>query len=99
MILVRDIFQLKFGMAREARELWKEGMAIAARHNLPTGRMLTDLVGPAYTLVLEITYASLAEYESTMNSALGAEDWKEWYPRFVPLAESSRREIFTIVEE
>ena len=98
MILVRDVFQLKFGMAREARELWKEGRKIAEKYNMPTGRMLTDLVGPAYTLVLESTYASLAEYESIMTSALGADEWREFYPRFIPMAESSRREIFTIVE-
>lgn len=53
MIVVRDVFQLKFGKAREAREVMKEGMEIARKYNVGPGRILTDLVGPAYTLVLE----------------------------------------------
>jgi hypothetical protein len=32
MILVRDVFQLKFGKAREAKELWKEGAKLEAAH-------------------------------------------------------------------
>jgi hypothetical protein len=98
MILVRDVFQLKFGKAREAKELWNEAKAIAEKYGMAPGRILTDLVGPAYTLVLETTYESLSAYENSMNSALGSEEWQAWYPKFIPLAESSRREIFTIVE-
>ena len=98
MIVVRDVFQLRFGKAREARDLWKEGLKIAEKYEMAPGRILTDLVGPAYTMVIETSYASLAEYEQTMSSALGMEEWREWYPKFVPLAESSRREIFTLVE-
>jgi hypothetical protein len=45
MIVVRNIFQLKFGEAKRGVELWKEGMALAKRLGFPakSSRVLTDL--------------------------------------------------------
>ena len=56
MIVVRNVFQLKFGKAREAIEHWREGRAIFERLEMPMkgSRILTDVVGPFYTMVLEI---------------------------------------------
>jgi len=68
MIVVRNIFRLKFGKAREATAAWKEGLAIAERAGIRRGtwRLLTDLVGPDfYTLVVEATYASVTEFEQS----------------------------------
>ncbi len=100
MILVRDVFQLKFGKAREAVAVCKEGMEVWRRAGLGSPlRILTDLAGPSYyTLVLESTFDNLAEYERQERAALAAEEWKRWYQTFVPLADSGHREIFTIVE-
>lgn len=54
MILVRNVFQLKFGKAREAAALIKENEALIKRHGGAPTRFLTDLTGPFYTLVMEI---------------------------------------------
>jgi len=35
MIVVRNVFQLKFGKAREALALWKEGRALFQRLGMP----------------------------------------------------------------
>src|ERR1051325_2966081 len=61
MIVVRDIFQLKFGQAGQAIELWKQVMEINRKLGYGgTSRMLTDLVGsPYYTLGLGTTYGSM----------------------------------------
>ena len=98
MILVRDIFQLKFGKARDALALWKEGKKLmqATGHN--PGRIMTDLTGPYYTLVLESEFASLAEFESVHANTGMSDDVRKWYLRFTELVDSGRREIFTIVE-
>jgi hypothetical protein len=54
MIVIRNVFQLKFGKAREAVALMKE-LAIQKRALAGTDfpRVLTDVTGPFYTLVLE----------------------------------------------
>lgn len=98
MIVVRDIFQLKFGTAKEALALWKEGLPSIKKSGHPVDRLLTDIAGPYYTLVLECTYRSLADYESAEAKTRADQNWAEWYRKFVPLAESGRREIFTVVE-
>ena len=101
MIVVRNVFQLKFGKAREATALMKEGLAI--QRKVITGvefstRLLTDVTGPFYTLVLELTVPNLATFESYAPRLFGDKDWQANYQKVAPLVESGYREVFTIVE-
>ena len=99
MIVVRNVFRLKFGKAKDALALWKEGKRIAERVGSGESmRAMTDLVGPFYTLVMEEEYPSLADMERELKSEIGADEWKVWYQKFVPLVESGYREVFTLVE-
>ena len=97
MILIRDVFQLRFGAAREAVALWREGLDFLRRGGLAKDvRLLTDLAGPYYTLVLESTYDDLSTFDREMHEAM-TDEWRAWYQRFVPLVQSGHREVFTIV--
>ncbi len=98
MIVVRNVFQLKFGKSREALELWKEGLGLLKQAGAGPSRVLTDSVAPFYTLVLESAYPGLAEFENFHKKAAANADWKKWYEKFVPLVDSGRREIFNVVE-
>ncbi len=98
MILVRDIFQLKFGKAKDAKAVWKEGMELIKKYGFGSSRALTDLTGSSYTLIIETEWKSLSDWENSMKSGLGTDEWQKWYQKFVPLAEKGSREIFTIVE-
>jgi hypothetical protein len=99
MIVVRNVFHLKFGKAREAVAIMKDGLAIQKKlgSDLST-RLLTDVTGEFYTLVLELTAPSLAVLETTQPRIMGDNDWQANYQKFVPLVESGHREIFTLVE-
>ena len=97
MILVRDVFQLKFGKAREATALWKEGRGfLEGDQRIKSVRLLTDLVGSYYTVVLETTYDSLGDFERSMSEGMN-DEWRAWYGRYVPLVESGYREMFMVV--
>ena len=98
MILVRDVFRLKFGKAKDAKALMLESKKLMDAEQVKNNRLLFDLVGPSYTMVLEFTYKNLADFESSMGQNLGKKEWGEWYQKFIPLVESSYREIFTIQE-
>jgi hypothetical protein len=100
MIVVRNVFKLKFGKTREAVPLIKEGIAHMKQLGFgrAPARLLTDLVSDFYTLVLEQTFDSLADYERSAGVLMANSDWKAWYQKIVPLVESGHREIFTIVE-
>ena len=97
MILVRNVFQLKFGKAREATALIKENEALIKKHGGAPTRFLTDLTGPFYTLIMEITYASLTDMEKQQTEIMSSKEFSEWYQRFIPLVESGHREMFNIV--
>jgi hypothetical protein len=101
MIVIRNVFQLKFGKAREAVALMKEGIAIQKR--VMSGleystRVLTDVTGPFYTLVLELTVPDLATFESNVPRLFGDKEWQANYQKVAPLVESGHREVFSIVE-
>ncbi len=101
MIVVRNVFQLKFGKAREAVALMKEGLAIQKRALAGvefSTRILTDVTGPFYTLVLELTVPSLATFESYAPRLFGDKDWQANYQKVTALVESGHREIFTIID-
>ena len=99
MVVIRNVFQLKYGKAREALAVMKEGIAIQKRLAPDaSARLLNDLTGRHYTLVLEVTVPSLAAFEGTVPSIFGDKDFQANYQKMVPLVESGHREIFTIVD-
>lgn len=98
MILVRDIFQLKFGRAKDAKALLEEGKEINKKYGFDKMRALTDLTGPSYRLILESEWVSLADWENGMKNGLGTGEWQKWYQKFVPLVDNASREIMNIIE-
>ncbi len=101
MIVVRDIFQVKFGKSKEATAIWKQGLAIIKTKPFGSGpvRMLTDLAGaPYYTLVLESTFDSVSQWEQASTSLRSDSAWKAWYPQVATVMDSGRREILSVIE-
>jgi hypothetical protein len=98
MIVVRDIFQVKFGKMKEAKDIWKEMTKLFPAETRGRYRLLTDLTGQYYTLVMENTYKDLAEYATTGQTGMDNPAMGALYQKFIPLVDSGRREIFTIVE-
>jgi hypothetical protein len=97
MIVVRNVFRLKFGMAAQGRDLMKEGLGIMARSGMAGARVLTDMTGPFYTLVFEQSYDTLAAFDQAHQQIAATPEWRAWYARLVPLVESGFREIFQVV--
>ena len=100
MIVVRQVFQLKWGKAKEAVGLLKEGLAIQKR--VLSGvdfstRVLTDVTGPFYTLVLEISVANLATFEAQTPRLFADKEVQANMQKMADLVESGYREIFSVV--
>jgi hypothetical protein len=101
MIIIRNVFRLKFGKAREAVALMKENRAIEKRvmSDLEySSRVLTDVTGPFYTLVLEITVPNLATFESNAPRLFSDKEWQAQSQKMASLVDSGYREIFSIVD-
>jgi hypothetical protein len=100
MVLVRNVFRLKFGKAKEGVAVLKEGMGVFKKlgGNANSIRILTDLTGPFYTVVLEMAHDDLAASEAAARKIMSNPEWQANYSKFVPLVESGYREIFNVVE-
>ena len=101
MIVVRNVFRLKFGKSKEAVGLWKEGLALGKKLGFASksNRVLTDLVGPFYTVVFENTFESLADFENAAKTVMPNPEWQAWYGKISALTESGYREVFNIAAE
>jgi len=60
-------------------------------------RLLTDLTGDAYVLVLELGYDTYAELEPSLCRPTRQPGWKEFYEQFIPLCERSERVLLKSV--
>src|SRR5678815_1532491 len=85
MIVVRNVFRLKFGRSKEAVGLWKEGLALGKKLGFQSksNRVLTDLVGPFYTVVFENTFESLSDFENAAKTLMPNPEWQAWYAKAV----------------
>ncbi len=99
MIIIRNVFRLKFGKAKEVKELIPEFKALNNRHGITQTRALMDITGESYTLVFESGYASLSEFETKIQTMFTDLEWGKLYNKFVPFVNSGHREIFTVVGE
>lgn len=96
MVLVRDVFQAKYGKGGELVALFKE-----ARKKWPEGypdRILTDLSGQFFTVVTETEMGSLAEWERRTGEIFAMKEFGDWFAKMTPLVESGSREFYTVAE-
>jgi pyruvate dehydrogenase complex dehydrogenase (E1) component len=94
MILVRTVFQAKFGKANELVASLKEA---GQQFDEPVQqRILTDLSGPFDTVVLEIEAESLADWERRRAELFASPQFGALSARMNALIESGRNEYYTI---
>ena len=97
MILVRDVFQAKYGMGDELVQLFKEIYAMMSEDGVSNETtIMTDLSGPFFTVVTESKVEDLAEFQRYMRESFSRPEFGEWFARTIPLVESGRREFYTI---
>ena len=90
MLLVREVFTAKPGMASQLAKMMKEQMAEA--------KVMTDIAGPYNTVVVEYEVASLAEWEEHMKKMMaeGKKLSKSSGPSHTDLYTTGRREMFRL---
>jgi hypothetical protein len=91
---VGDIFQLESGKAKEGIDLLVQGQESLKRAGYPVDRLLADVTGEYYTLVMESRLENLNQLEESLGKTRELREWQEVYRRFVPLVRSGRREVF-----
>lgn len=102
MLVVRDVFQAKYGRGDELVALFKElaGHWAQGEHVVTPRRfrILTDASGPFFTVVTEIEIEGFAEWPQLMAAEFALPAFHDWFARMMPLVESGRREFYNVVE-
>jgi hypothetical protein len=100
MLLVRQVFQAKYGRGDELVALFKEFNSQMQEEgsSVPRFRILTDASGPFFTIVTESEVESFAAWEGMFRETLSQPWMGEWFGRMMPLVESGSREFYNIVE-
>jgi hypothetical protein len=96
MIVVRDIFQAKYGRSGELVELFKEANQ-HWMHGYGT-RILTDASGSFFTVVTETEVASLAEWEEFSEEVFTLPEFGNWFGQMSELVETGHREFYNVAE-
>jgi len=94
MILVRSVFQAKYGKGDELVKLFKE-----AREEIGPeyyDRILTDASGPFFTVVTEASAESLADWERQIAEIFSQPRFGDWFARMTQLVESGRRDFYNV---
>lgn len=99
MVISRTVFQLEFGAARQAIALMKQSTQIGTRLGLPgEWRLLTDITGEMYTLVMEVGVERLALFEEGQGRLFADAQHQEIRDRMNPLVRSARKDMFQVVD-
>jgi hypothetical protein len=93
MIIVRDIFQAKYGKGSDLAAHFKETKKWSIQYS---PRILTDMSGSFFTVVTETEFESMAEFEQKSGEIFSTPEFGEWFGRMTELVESGRREFYNI---
>ncbi len=98
MIVVRDVFQAKYGRGDELVALFKELVPAAQAAGMGEMSIMADLSGRFFTVVTEEQVENLAAYEQSREKLFAAAEFAGWFARMTELVESGSREFYTIIE-
>jgi len=96
MIMQRNTFRLQYGKARDSITLWKALLEEVKTSDGPHSRMMTDVTGESYTLVVEAYFKSLSDIKPREDFWMANEKMNELYQKFIPFCHHSDREYFLV---
>ncbi len=101
MLLVRDVFQAKYGKGDDLVALFQEITDHWQReqHNVKMldHRILTDASGPFFTVVTELVVEDFAAWQQFMAEEFAMPEFGDWFALMTQVTDSGRREFYTVV--
>ena len=98
MVVVRFVFQAKWGQAGKVVEDYKQGVGMMKRITGPNAkfRVYTDLSGPFDTVVQEMELESLAEWERIKSAIFSDPEFQDMQSNSENPYISGRTEFYTL---
>ena len=96
-MVVRGVFQAKYGKGDELVQLFKEAHTMWPTRTR-NACLLTDLSGPFFTVISDGEYESFAEWQADGKQIFGDPRFAAWFERMTALVDSGHREFYNLVE-
>src|SRR3954447_4723738 len=97
MVIERLTWSAKFGRGDTVTEAFRTWRAtVAPRYGLKA-RVMTDLSGPMFTVVVETEYRDLghvSEVAAVLESLYGEAEFQEWFSSWQDCVETGTRDLF-----
>jgi hypothetical protein len=101
MIIERLVFRARFGQGDTIVKSFRDWQSrLAADFGTPI-RILVDVTGPQFTVVVEIEYRDLAHFDELQRreqEMYGGTDFETWFAEWAAVTESGVRELYRVVE-
>jgi hypothetical protein len=95
MIIVREVFTAKPGMASKLAKMFKDSQVAMPGANI---RVLTDAIAEFNTVVLETEFESMTAFEKRMEEYRSNTELHKAMTGYADMYLTGRREIFRILE-
>ena len=96
MIIVREVFHAKPGMASQMVKVFKE-MMDEGGPGPRNSKIMTDLTGPFNKVILETEYESLAAFEKEMQEYMKMSQTRGSTSKHVEMYTQGKREIYRVL--
>jgi hypothetical protein len=97
MYLVREVFQAKPGKAKDLVKMFKAAAPhFAEGQGITNMKVMTDIVGPYWTVVLESETEDIGKFIVDLRSATMSDEMKEIMKGYMDCVEGGKREIYMI---
>lgn len=99
MLLVQEVFQVKWGRGDELVAVLKEMQTALDEVGFgEQDRILTDASGPFFTVISEYVVPSFSAWEAEFEKLLGLPALDEFMSKTAELVESGERRFYNVVE-
>ena len=98
MIVVRDELKIAPEGMKTAKDAVAQMLKVEVARDMGRVRVLTDLVGEYYTLVIETETESLSTYEVWMQRMMPSDAWQKAYAALRPLVRGGKRSVYTLLQ-
>lgn len=98
-ILIRDVFQCKYGESEKLEDLFKQALPWFKEHGMTSFMLMEDLSGEFFTMVTEYRAESLGAWERDRDKVFSDQRFGPWFEEMKKVVESGRREFWNIVTE
>ena len=96
MFLARDVFRTKAGKGKEIVTMFKKVMEFMPNEGVKSRRILSDVVGPYWTIVMETEVEKLESYFDLMNQRPSHPEAEQVMKGYADLVDGGYREIFKV---